>query len=101
MDALDVLNDPTRRRIVEVLAAGERSVSDVAARFDVSRPAISQHLAVLLDGGVLHVRTVGRSRLYRLNLAALNDANDWLSGQTDRWERVLNALETALDDGTA
>lgn len=99
MNALDVLDDPTRRRIVEVLAAGELSASDVAAHFDVSRPAISQHLGVLLEGGVVRARPEGRRRLYRLDGDSLREAGDWLTAQAGRWDRVLNALESALDEG--
>ncbi|WP_029090376.1 ArsR/SmtB family transcription factor [Brevibacterium album] len=99
MSALDVLDDPTRRRIVEVLSDGELSAGEVAAEFAMSRPAVSQHLRILLDGDVVTVRTAGRRRLYRLNRAALREAGDWLSAQAGRWERVLDDLEAALDEG--
>lgn len=99
MHALDVLDDPTRRRIVELLAAGERGAGEIAAQFDMSRPAISQHLRILLQGEVLDVRTSGRRRLYRLRPETLRDAGDWLSAQADRWTTVLDALESALDEG--
>ncbi|KAB8167273.1 metalloregulator ArsR/SmtB family transcription factor [Streptomyces sp. 3MP-14] len=100
MSALDVLADPTRRRIVELLAGGELNATTIAGRFASSRPAISQHLGVLVDGGVLTVRRVGTQRLYRIDPASLAEASDWLSAQAHRWERVLDALESALDEGT-
>lgn len=98
MNALDVLDHPARRRIVELLAAGELSASEIAGRFDMSRPAVSQHLGVLLDGGVLHARAAGRHRLYRVDHESLREAGDWLSAQASRWQRALDALESALDD---
>lgn len=99
MSALDVLADPTRRRIVEVLAAGELSAGAVASRFDISRPAVSQHLGVLVGGGVLTVQSRGTQRIYRLAPTALREAGDWLSAQAERWNRALDALEEALDEG--
>ncbi len=99
MDALDVLADPSRRRIVELLSGGELHVERIAAHFDSSRPAISQHLAILVDGGVVDARREGTRRYYRLNPVPLAAARDWLSAQTDRWTRVLDALEHALDQG--
>ncbi|MDT0265240.1 metalloregulator ArsR/SmtB family transcription factor [Streptomyces sp. DSM 44915] len=101
MSALDVLADPTRRRIVELLAdGGELNATAIAGRFASSRPAISQHLGVLVGGGVLTVRRAGTQRIYRLEPASLAEAGDWLSTQAQRWTRVLDALETALDEDT-
>lgn len=99
MSVLDVLDDPTRRRIVEVLSHGELSATQIAAEFEISRPAVSQHLSVLLDGGVLTVRPSGRRRLYRLQHQSLQQAGDWLTAQAGRWERTLDGLESALDEG--
>lgn len=99
VSALDVLADPTRRRIVEVLAGGELNAGAIASHFDVSRPAVSQHLGVLVEGGVLNVESRGRQRVYQLAPSALSDASDWLSAQAERWNHVLNALEEALDQG--
>ncbi|UED84560.1 ArsR/SmtB family transcription factor [Streptomyces profundus] len=97
MSALDTLADPTRRRIVELLATGELNAGAIAARFDSSRPAISQHLGILVEGGVLTVRRAGTQRIYRLNPAPLVEAGDWLSAQANRWAQALDALESALD----
>jgi DNA-binding transcriptional ArsR family regulator len=99
MTALDVLADPTRRRIVEILAGGELTAGAIAAHFDASRPAISQHLGILVDGGVLTVRPDGTRRIYHLDAAALTEAGDWLSAQAARWHRALDSLESALDRG--
>ncbi len=99
MSALDVLADPTRRRIVEVLADGELNAGAIASRFDISRPAISQHLGILVEGGVLNVQSSGTQRIYRLTPSALSEAGDWLSAQAERWNRALDSLEEALDQG--
>ncbi|MEV1295806.1 metalloregulator ArsR/SmtB family transcription factor [Pseudonocardia sp. NPDC049635] len=99
MSALDVLADPTRRRIVEVLAGGELDAGAIASHFDISRPAVSQHLGVLVEGGVLGVQRRGTRRIYRLSPSALSEAGDWLSAQAERWNRALDALEEALDQG--
>ncbi|GAB3764624.1 ArsR/SmtB family transcription factor [Microlunatus parietis] len=99
MAALDVLADPSRRHIVELVSGGELNASAIAAHFDFSRPAVSQHLAILVDGGVLDVRRAGTRRYFRLNPASLTEAGDWLQAQASRWTRVLDALESALDEG--
>ena len=67
MDAFTAIADPTRRQIVIALATGEQSFGELAERFEMSRPAVSQHLKVLREAGVVDERQVGRQRLYRLN----------------------------------
>ncbi len=83
---------------MELLAAGELNAGAIAARFDSSRPAVSQHLGVLVEGGVLMVRRVGTQRIYRLDPAPLAEAGDWLSAQANRWAQALDALESALNE---
>lgn len=99
MSALDVLADPTRRRIVEVLAGGELNAGAIASHFDMSRPAVSQHLGILAEGGVVTVHRRGTQRIYRLSPSILSEAGDWLSAQAERWNRALDSLEVALDQG--
>ncbi|QJW35078.1 ArsR/SmtB family transcription factor [Cellulosimicrobium protaetiae] len=99
MSALDVLADPSRRRVVELLAGGPLSAGEIAVHFDSSRPAVSQHLGILVGGGVLDVRRAGTRRIYSLRPEALTEAGDWLTAQASRWERVLDSLESALDEG--
>lgn len=99
MSALDVLADPTRRRIVEVVAEGELNAGAIASHFDISRPAVSQHLGTLVEGGVLNVQSRGTQRIYSLAPLVLSEAGDWLSAQAERWNRALDALEEALDQG--
>lgn len=96
---MEAIGEPNRRRMVEILVEGERPAGEVAAYFDISRPAVSQHLAVLVGAGVLIVREQGRRRLYSVNGPALDEVGDWLEAQRGRWNRALDALERAMDEG--
>lgn len=89
MSALDALADPTRRRIVELLADDERSAGEIASHFSTSRPGVSRHLRVLHDAGLVRVREDGRRRLYSLDPAPLAELNAWL-------ENRLDALDTEI-----
>ncbi|MEL6522694.1 MAG: metalloregulator ArsR/SmtB family transcription factor [Pseudomonadota bacterium] len=86
---LSALADPTRRAIVERLAQAPSSVGDLAREFPVSRPAISQHLKVLTDAGVLDVTSQGNRRVYRLDPNGMTDLRDWLDGL---WDTALQAF---------
>jgi DNA-binding transcriptional ArsR family regulator len=99
MDVWEAVSEPTRRRIVELVAVGPRNAGAIAAEFTVSRPAVSQHLGVLVDAGILQVRRVGTQRIYSLEPRTLDTARDWLGEQADRWRRSLDRLEDALDRG--
>jgi DNA-binding transcriptional ArsR family regulator len=94
--AFQALADPTRRRIVELLAEGERSAGDLAAEFTVSRPAVSRHLRVLRQSGLVQVRDDAQRRLYSLDPAPLAELDDWLGRYRRFWAQRLDALETEL-----
>ena len=96
MDTFVVLADPTRRRIIESLCRGERAFGDIAQRFDISRPAVSQHLKVLRDAGVVDVRRDAQRRIYRLRENGLQEVDDWLTNVRGFWAGRLNQLEQAL-----
>ena len=104
MDVAFAIADPVRRSILERLARGPLTAGDVAARFDVSRPAISRHLRVLRECGLVVSEARGRERFYRLELGALDPLEAWLSAlRTDaasspdeRWSTALDALETEV-----
>ena len=84
------LGHPIRRRIMALLAsAGERSITDLAAPFDVSLMTISKHVKVLREAGVLDVERAGRTRWCRVNFATLRYARDWLDHQREVSERIL------------
>ncbi|MBA9001871.1 ArsR/SmtB family transcription factor [Thermomonospora cellulosilytica] len=103
MHAFDVLGDPVRRRILELLAEGEMTSGAVCAvireEFGISQPAVSQHLKVLRDGGFATVRPEGARRLYAVNTDPLRDVDAWLDRFRRFWEPKLDALETELARG--
>jgi len=99
MNALAALADPTRRRIVELLAAeprGELSAGVLAAHFDTSRPGVSRHLRVLRELGVVSARGEGTRRLYSLQPEPLAELDDWLGRYRGFWTNRLDALDTEL-----
>jgi DNA-binding transcriptional ArsR family regulator len=101
--AFDVLGDPVRRRILELLASGERPAGDVSAvihqEFGITQPAVSQHLKVLRDNGFATVRPEGTRRLYAVRHESLREVDDWLDGFRRFWTPPLMALETELARG--
>lgn len=103
MHAFDVLGDPVRRRILELLAAGERSAGEltdvVRAEFSISQPAVSQHLKVLRENGFATVRAEGTRRLYAVDPTPLADVDSWLAGFRSFWAPKLMALDTELARG--
>jgi DNA-binding transcriptional ArsR family regulator len=96
VQALQALSDPTRRRIVELLADGERTAGDIAAQFPVTRPAVSRHLRVLRETGLVRARGEAQRRLYSLDPAPLAELDEWLGRYRGFWAQRLDALETQL-----
>jgi DNA-binding transcriptional ArsR family regulator len=88
--------DPTRRAMVDRLAAGEASVTELAAPFDMSLPAVHQHLRLLEEAGVVVTAKTGRVRTCRLDPKVLRRAEAWFARRRTMWERRLDALETYL-----
>ncbi len=103
MHAFDVLGDPVRRRILEVLADGERSAGEVTAvvraEFPISQPAVSLHLRVLRENGFATVRADGARRLYSVDPAPLQRIDVWLERYRRFWAQPLDALATELARG--
>ena len=103
MHAFDVLGDPVRRRILELLADGERSAGDVAEvvreEFGISQPGVSRHLRVLREGGFANVRAEGTRRLYAVNPEPLREVDRWLQRYRRFWDQRLDALGTELARG--
>jgi DNA-binding transcriptional ArsR family regulator len=101
--AFDVLGDPVRRRILELLADGEVTSGAVCAviqrEFRITQPAVSQHLRVLREAGFATVRPEGTRRLYAVNAAPLAEADAWLGRFRRFWEPRLDALATELARG--
>ena len=99
MEALAALADPTRREIVALLAGGEQAAGQLAGRFPVSRPAVSRHLRVLREAGLVRVRAEGQRRLYVLDPAPLADLDAWLAPYRRLWAQRLDALDTEIARG--
>lgn len=98
-----MLGDPVRRRIIELLAQGERSAGDVAAvvgaEFGISQPAVSQHLRVLRESGFATVRPEGTRRLYAVDATPLGEVEAWVGAVRRFWQQPLDALATELARG--
>jgi DNA-binding transcriptional ArsR family regulator len=96
MDTFTALADPTRRRIVESLALGETSFGDIADQFEMSRPAVSQHLKTLREAGIVTVRAEAQRRIYRLSDDGLDEIDAWLNTVRSYWNQRLDKLEQIL-----
>ena len=96
MDTFTVLADPTRRQIIESLCTGERAFGEIAEQFEMSRPAVSQHLKVLRDADIVTVRAEAQRRIYRLSDEGLDEIDEWLQKVRRYWSGRLNKLEQAL-----
>lgn len=92
------LADPTRRAILSMLAKGDQPIGDIAAKFDMTRPAVAKHLAILKDGDLITVEAIGRERINKLNPAALKTAQDWLNHFDQFWDERLTKLKKAVEE---
>jgi DNA-binding transcriptional ArsR family regulator len=103
VEAFDVLGDPVRRRILELLAAGEQSsgeiTSTITEEFGIGQPAVSMQLRVLRESGFADVRPEGSRRLYAINAGPLAEVDAWLGGFRVFWDQRLDALGTEIARG--
>src|SRR5262245_10028745 len=103
MHAFDVLGDPVRRRILELLARGEHASGEVVeaiqAEFDISQAAVSQHLKVLRESGFASARVDGPRRIYQVETRGLREVDTWLERFRRFWEPKLDALATEVARG--
>jgi DNA-binding transcriptional ArsR family regulator len=96
-DAFRAIADPTRRAVLDLLAEGERNVSDLVGRFRMTQPAMSQHLRVLRRAGLVTDHRAGRERIYRIRPDQLKSVADWV-GQYERfWKGKLRSLGSFLE----
>ncbi len=93
----DVVAEPNRRRILELLTDGERAVNNLVQELSLTQPAVSKHLRVLRGAGLVDVRADAQRRLYRLVPEPLVEIDDWLVPFRQAWARRLDALEAHLD----
>lgn len=91
-DVFAVLADPTRRRMLEVMRAGERSVGELVAAVDIEQPGVSRHLRILREAGLVTVRPQGQRRLYSLQPEPLHELDDWLSEYRALWDARFDRL---------
>jgi DNA-binding transcriptional ArsR family regulator len=95
--AFEVLAEPTRRRILDLLRDGERSVGELVDRLTLSQPGVSKHLRVLRDAGLVQVRIEAQRRWYGLRPEPLTEIDAWLEPYRRLWAQHLDALEQHLD----
>ena len=96
LDVLEVIAEPTRRRILDAVRSGEQSVGDLVARVGMHQPGVSRHLKVLRDAGLVEVRRDAQRRLYRLRPEPLMELDAWLEPYRAEWSGRLDALERHL-----
>jgi DNA-binding transcriptional ArsR family regulator len=95
--AFEVLAEPTRRRILDHLRDGEQAVGELVGRLDLSQPAVSKHLRVLRDAGLVEARIDAQRRVYRLCADPLREVDEWLAPYRGMWAERLDLLEAHLD----
>jgi DNA-binding transcriptional ArsR family regulator len=99
MDVFTALADPTRRKIIEMLAwNGEMPAAEIAAHFPISAPAISQHLKVLQQARLVSVERRAQQRIYRVNPVAMHELEDWARQLRQLWNQRFDALEILLEE---
>ncbi|HTJ66346.1 MAG TPA: metalloregulator ArsR/SmtB family transcription factor [Actinospica sp.] len=99
-DVFGALANPVRRRLLESLREGPRSTGDLAGMFELGRPAVSEHLAVLRGAGLVREEPRGRHRFYHLEAAPLAEVDTWLHPFERYWNQRLRALSDLLDEET-
>lgn len=95
-DAFNAVAEPRRRRILDLLADGEKPVNDLVAALGLAQPLVSKHLRVLREVGLVEVRDEGRQRMYRLNSRPLKPIHDWVKNFERSWSRRFDRLDAVL-----
>ena len=96
-DVFQAIADPTRRQIINLVAHRSLNLNSVAEQFDVSRPAISKHIKILTECGLIMMKKEGRERFCEAKLEKLNEVSEWVAKYKEFWETRLDALEMYLD----
>jgi DNA-binding transcriptional ArsR family regulator len=96
--AFEVLSEPTRRSILDLLREGERPVGELVQVLELSQPAVSKHLRVLRDAGLVEARVDAQRRVYRIVPGPLRDVDEWLAPYREMWAERLDLLEARLAD---
>jgi DNA-binding transcriptional ArsR family regulator len=96
-DVFQAISDPTRREIINLLAAETLNLNAVAEKFQISRPAISKHIKILTECGLIYIRTEGRERYCEARLETLAEVSEWTNRYKHFWTKKLDALELHLN----
>lgn len=96
-DVFDAIGHPVRRQVLDLLRSGPRPVHQIAPSFEMSRPAVSQHLRILLDAGLVVEHKVGRERHYQLDSRPLREVNEWVAEYESFWRERMAAFGRVLD----
>jgi len=99
-DVFQLLAEPSRRQLLDVLRHGERSVNELVDRTHMSQPSVSKQLRLLLDSGVVSLRKAGRQHLYTIQGRPLREASEWLSYYERFWEEGLSRMDEVLREPT-
>lgn len=97
-DAFNAVAEPRRRQILDLLASGERPVTELVAQLGLAQPVVSKHLRVLREVGLVDVRDEGRHRIYRLDGRPLKAIHDWLAAYEQTWSSRFELLDAVLED---
>ena len=98
-DVFQAIADPTRRKIINLLALESLNLNAVAGHFDISRPAVSKHIRILTECGLVNIKVQGRERYCKAELKKLKEVSDWTEQYRLFWNKKLDALERYLDSG--
>lgn len=96
-DVFQAIADPTRREIIRMIATQSLNLNSVAEHFDISRPAISKHIKILTECGLIIIHQKGRERHCEPNLRKLNEVSEWVEQYKQFWSKKLDALENYLE----
>ncbi len=97
-DVFQAIADPTRRDIINLIAYKPRNLNSIADNFDMSRPAISQHIKILTECGLVMIRKQGRERYCEVKLQQLNEVSDWIEQYRKLWDGRFSKLDNLLDE---
>jgi DNA-binding transcriptional ArsR family regulator len=97
-DVFQAIADPTRRAIINMIAGEQLNLNAVADQFDISRPAISKHIKILTECGLIVIKQQGRERYCEARLAKLNEVSDWVEQYRQFWNAKLDSLENYLEE---
>ena len=100
LDAFQVIADPSRRQILELLTQDSYNINSLSENFDMSRPAVSKHIKILESAGFVTIQDIGRERFCVLNQEGFNEITDWLNYFDKFWNNKLKRLETVLKNTT-